>query len=231
MRRPFALALLALLAVFAGCAAVPLNDPARTGPFFTPENHAGEPSLGGLRRVVLLPVCGGTIAPPESAEALDPVFASELQKQNRFEVVALTRQEFRRQFGLEEISSTAALPREFMAVIRREYAADGVLFVDLTAYHSYRPLTLGIRAKLATVGDVRLVWTFDSIFAADNPAVANSARHYFLESDRSGVPADLTPVVLQSPSRFATYAAAAAFATLPPVRAAAAPASPPARNR
>jgi hypothetical protein len=210
-------AVLALAALLGGCGGVPLIDSARQGPFFEPANHRGESDLGGLRRVVLLPLCAGSVAPAESAAALDPVFAAELQKQNRFEVVALTRDDFRRQFGLAEMASTAALPRDFMSVLRREYAADGVIFVDLTAYHAYRPLALGVRAKLATVEGVRLVWTFDNVFAADNPEVANSARHYYVESDRSGVPADLTPAALQSPSQFAKYVAAATFDTLPPV--------------
>ncbi len=219
---PFAhqLLALALLTFAAGCETPAITDQARTGPFFVPINHVADPSLGGMRRIVLLPLSGGLIAPPESAAALDPVFATELQKQNRFEVVALTRQEFRRQFGVEEISSTTALPRDFLTVLRREYAVDGVLFIDITAYQAYQPLILGVRAKLATIGDVRLVWSFDNVFAADNPAVVNSARHHFLNSERSsGVPADLTPIVQQSPTRFATYAAAATFATLPPVRA------------
>ena len=50
----------------AGCGTPAYNDPARTGPFFTPANHAGEPSLGGLRRVVLLPIAAGSLAPQET---------------------------------------------------------------------------------------------------------------------------------------------------------------------
>jgi hypothetical protein len=50
--------------------------------------------------------------------------------------------------------------------------------------------------------------------------VANSARAHFIESDRGGVPADLTPSVLQSPSRFATYVASDMFSTLPAIFAA-----------
>jgi hypothetical protein len=63
------------------------------------------------------------------------------------------------------------------------------------------------------------VWTFDNVFSADDPAVANSARHHFLGADRGGVPADLTPGVLQSPARFAEYAADTMFASLPPIAA------------
>lgn len=207
----------ALLACLAGCATPAINDPARMGPFHSPVNYIGEPSLGGLRRVVLLPVCGGTLAPQETVAAFDPVFAAALQRQNRFEIVQLTREDCLRKFRSTEFSSVAALPRDFLVALKRDFAADGVLFVDLTAFRAYRPLSIGLRAKLATLDGTRLVWTFDDVFSADNPAVANSARHHFLTGDRGDVPADLSPAVLQSPTRFADYAASAMFATLPPV--------------
>ncbi len=218
-RLGLAAALLGML-LSAGCMTPPYDDPARVGPFFTPTNHAGDPvQPAGLRRVVLLPLAGGTAAPAASLAALDPVFAGALQRQNRFEVVAVSRDECLRLFAVEELSSVEALPSNFMSVLRREYAADGVIFVDVTVFQAYRPLGIGLRAKLATTQDVRLVWTFDTLFSAADPAVANSARRQSLESSRRDVPADLTPAVLQSPSRFAAYAAEAMFATLPPVTA------------
>lgn len=208
---------LATWALFAGCATPAFNDPARIGPFFSPVNHHGEPSLGGLRRVVLLPVCGGALAPQETVAAFDAVFIAALQRQNRFEVVVLTREDCLRRFRAPEFSSVAALPRDFLTGLRQEFAAEAVLMVDLTVFRAYRPLALGLRGKLAMIDGTRLVWTFDEVFAADKPAVANSARHHALKGDRGDVPADLSPAVLQSPARFADYAATAMFATLPPV--------------
>ena len=208
----------------AGCQSPVPADPAKSGPFFQPVNYAGDLALPPtVRRVVLLPVVGGDLAPRDAAAVLDGIFATELQRQSRFEVVILDRNECRRRFGAEEFSSSAALPRDFMPKIRREYAADAVVWVDVTAYSSYRPLVLGIRAKLATLTETRLLWTFDTVFSANEPAVANAARHHFINQTHTAVPADLTSAVLQSPSKFATYVAAATFATLPPV----APPAPP----
>jgi len=215
----FALPVLLAGGFFAGCMQPAFNDSARIGPFFVPANHTGEPSLGGLHRVVVLPVYGGALAPAESLAAFDPVFIAALQQENRFEIVALSREDCRRKFHADEFSSAAALPHDFLATLRREFAADAVLFVDVTVFRAYRPIALGLRGKLATLDGTRLVWTFDNVFSADDPAVANSARQHYLGSDRGGVPADLSPGVLQSPTRFAGYAAAAMFATLPPVQA------------
>ncbi len=216
-----------LLLFVAGCQTPAFDDPARIGPFFQPVNHAGDPALDPtLRRVVLLPVCGGALADGETAASMDGIFATELQRQNRFEVVVLTRAEARRRFGADEFSSVSALPPGFLARLKREFAADAVLWIDVTAYRAYRPLALGVRAKLATVEQTRLVWTFDTVFSADDPAVANAARQHFVDQTHTAVPADLTRSALQSPRRFATYVAAATFATLPPVARPLPPAKP-----
>jgi hypothetical protein len=209
---------IAILAIVTGCTALPSKNPGGRGPFFVPTNHSGVPMLPEtLRRVVLLPVCGASVTTPEMAESLDRVFATALVKENRFETVVLSRDECRRRFGMEELSSTAALPHDFMQKLRRDFAVDAVLFVDLTSLQAYRPLNLGVRAKLATVEDVRLLWNFDSVFSASDAAVANSARHFFSKAEGAKTPMDLSPSVLQAPSRFGEYVAATMFATLPPV--------------
>lgn len=195
----------------------PVDDPSRVGPFYHPENLRADQTLGAIRRVLLMPVSGGHVAPEESAEDLDPVFRQALQDQNRFEVVTMSREDCRRRFGHSALSSAAALPHDFISTVQRVYAADAVLFVDLTAFRAYHPIAIGIRARLAVVNNLHLVWTFDNLFSSDDPQVAASARHFFLESSHQGVPGDLTPAVLQSPGRFAAYAANATFATLPPV--------------
>jgi hypothetical protein len=203
--------------LLAGCAGVDVLDPVHRGPFFVPKNFQGDPSLGGIRRVVLLPVAGGTVAPAESAAALDAVVLEALQATQRFEVVTFSREECLRRFRKSEFSSAAALPHGFLDVMKQEFAADAVMFVDLTVFNAYRPLSVGLRAKLAAIDGPRLVWSFDTVFPADEPAVANAARRHFLTSDRGGMPVDTTAGALQSPTRFAGYAAATMFSTLPPV--------------
>lgn len=216
LSRWFAAAALGLLT---SCVAPPANDGVRMGPFFQPTNFTGERQLPAtVRRVVLLPIAGGSVAPAESAAALDPVFIAELQRKNRFEVVTLTRADCLQRFQAEEFPSVGPLPASLMNRLQQEFGADAVMFVDLTVFKPYRPLSIGVRAKLATIEDnVRLIWTFDNVYSAATPSVANAARAHFLESDGGRIPADLTPSVLQSPGRFASYVAASAFSTLPPV--------------
>ncbi len=221
MSRPVAAPLRLALALgaaawSAGCMHPGPYDTARVGPFYSPANVEREPTIGGLRRVVVLPLWAAHPVSNESAAAFDEVFLNALQQEHRFEVVALTREECLRRFRRESLSSSSALPTNLLAVLKAEFAADGVLFLDLTVYSAYKPITFGVRGKLASIDGARLIWSFDNVFAADDPAVANAARHHFIDRDKSA-PTDMTPAVLQSPSRFAAYVAATTFATLPPV--------------
>ena len=186
-------------------------------PGYAPRNFVGDPMMpASIRRVVLLPIYAGDVAPPESAVTLDEVLRNALQKQMRFEVVTLAREDSLRWFGAAEFLSTNALPAGFLEKVAAKFAADAVLFVDLTDYQPNRPLAVGFRAKLATIHDVRLVWTFDEVISAGDPGVADRARQYYRSADRTDQPLDLSPTVLQSPGRFAKFAADEMFQTLPP---------------
>jgi hypothetical protein len=209
---------LALVAL-GGCNTVPeLIDRAgvEQGPYFTPVNFRGESRLPAeVQRVAVLPVDGGEIAGEESAAAMDAVLLTALQRQVRFEVVVVSREECHRLFGASAFSSVAALPHGFLEKIASHYAVDAVLFTDLTVYKAYRPLALGFRAKLATVRDVRLIWAFDEVFSADSQPMRNSVRSFYRRGDHPA-PSDPVPAVLQSPIRFGAVAADLMFRTLPP---------------
>lgn len=209
---------LATVAGLGGCRSVPsLLEEAglEKGPYYTPANFRGDARLpDAVHRVAVLPIHGGTAAQAESAAAMDAVLLTALQQQTRFEVVVVTREECRRLFGANDFSSVAALPHGFLDKLATHYAVDAVLFTDLTVYRAYRPLSLGFRAKLACVRDVRLVWAFDEIFSADDPRIRNSVRLYYRRSDRAA-PSDPMSTILQSPARFGAVAADLMFRTLP----------------
>lgn len=214
----------------AGCAHPGPQDPARTGPFYRPVNFSRDANMGEIRRVVVMPLWAGTTASVESAASLDPVILAALQASQRFEVVALSREDMVRRFRAESFSSAAALPYDLMTSLQRDFAADAVLLMDLTVYRPHRPLAVGFRAKLATLEGARLIWTFDNLFSAEDASVANAARNHFLDLDQR-IPADLTHSVLQSPSRFAAYVSTAMFATLPPAASKPGSAATPAPKR
>lgn len=188
----------------------------RVGPYFAPANVAAEKAMPAeIRRVLVLPVYAGSVTTPEAAGALDETIVASLQRQQRFEVVPLAREECLRSFGAPTFSSAAALPHDFLAKLAARHAADAVMFVDLTAYQPYQPQTLGLRAKLALVRDVRLVWSVDETVSAADAAVRNSARQRYFSREHGARPFDLSPAALQSPGWFAAFVADELFATLP----------------
>lgn len=192
-------------------------EPVAVEPRHTPVNHLGEVRLPpGLRRVALLPAWSGGLIVPEARAELDRTFSDALQRSMRFEVVPVPREWCRRHFGLEDFSGSAALPHDLLSRIATEFGADGVLFIDVTSYRDFRPLSLGVRAKLATVQEPRLIWSFDEQLTAADPGVANSALADARARRSSDLPVDLSAGALQSPSRFAGYVAASVFETLPP---------------
>lgn len=207
-------AVLAWLGVmFTGCESVAVSE---APPVYVPRNHEGLAQMPeAVRRVVLLPVAGSDEVPPETLHELDAILLTALQNRTRFEVVPMTRTECHRRYGRDALNSVSVLPAGLMSDIRDHHAADAVLFVDLTAHRPYRPQLLGLRAKLvlAEGDEAPIVWSFDEIISAENPAVAASVRRHFYRPDR---PVDISAVALQSPGRFATYAADVMFATLPP---------------
>lgn len=185
--------------------------------FKQPVNFNGERQLPtGLRRVLVLPVYGGQVAATEACQVLDEVLLNALQKKARFEVVVVSREEIQRRYSQPEFSSAAVLPNKFLEELGQAYGAEAVLFVDLTLYSPYPPLAVGFRAKLASVSDVRLIWTFDDSFSSADPAVVNSVQRAGRKEGTAQLPVDMTVGTFQSPRRFAAYAADTMFETLPP---------------
>jgi hypothetical protein len=207
----------AVLALAGGCEVTKaMIDPVNIGPFFEVKNSTGVARLPAtLRRVVLLPVAGTPDVPVDTLASFDPVMLAELQRKSRFEVVVADPSALERLCDHQRLLSSDTLPAQFLAVMSREYGADGVMFIDVTAVSTYQPLVLGLRAKLAAT-DGTILWAFDTLFTASEPAVANAARRYDRQRHASSDPGDTSYTVLRSPARFADYAAAAAFATLPP---------------
>jgi len=202
--------------LFTGCAFLEIDPPSVPVAAYVPSNHQGDARLPrDLQRVAMLPAHGGNHADPESSSALDPVLLAALQRQVRFEVVTISREDCRRLFGAGSIGSTEALPPGLLEKIAATYAVDAVLFTDITVYQPYRPLTVGLRGKLASAKDMRLVWAFDEVFSGEDAAMRTSVHDYYANVDKSRA-MDVSSAVLQSPTRFGAVAADLMFRTLPP---------------
>ena len=171
-------------------------------------------ALEDIRRTVMLPL----FYEPYEGEFLhnmDKVFLVELSKTARFEVVSVNREQMDAQFKERQLSSVGDLPADFLESIRRRYGADAVLLTDLTHYHPYKPISIGVRSKLVELKSGRILWAFDDVFDAGNRSVSVAARRYHLANNRNIYPLDNAGSVLQSPNRFSKFVAYEVFRSLP----------------
>jgi hypothetical protein len=209
------LGLLCLIGLL-GCSLTNSNRHLESTTVFKPHNYHSDPALSpNLHRVVLLPVHAGVVIDQQTAETLDPVIVESLVRQLRFEVVTLSREQCEKTFGTLDLSSSEALPDNFLQTLAQRFGVEAVMFVDVTSYSPYPPISVGLRGKLVSCSDSHYIWNFDEVFSTGNPEVITGLRVFFVTSGHSPYPVDLSLNALQSHSRLAYYASYTIFSTLP----------------
>lgn len=167
-----------------------------------------------MRRVALLPLWNEKL-PGEYLRDVDAAFNSELTKRTLFEVVPITRAQLESICGERQLSSVETLPSEALARLRTHFAVEGVLFTDLTSFSPYRPLSMGVRAKLIDAANGQIRWAFDYIFDTGNASVAAAAKKFQVQFSNEHQPLTTDGgSILLSPSRFAKYVASETYGSL-----------------
>ena len=220
MRKPVFLAVLAL--ALGGChsvreslrAKLPLPPPPprpKTANFFTPPlPDKSRP----MRRVAMLPLSGAQLT-PEALRDITAAFQAELSKKAVFEVVPVSGTELEAICGQRQLSSVEPMPAQLLDSLRERLGAEGVLFTDITHLHAYRPVAIGVRAKLVDIGSGAISWACDCVYDSGHPAIAENARQFQRQfSDPHRAIPDDGGSVLISPMRFAKFVASATFNTL-----------------
>lgn len=184
---------------------------------YAPSNvHSVQVMPQALRRVALLRVAthrgGGELI--DGRDSLATVMETELRKCAAFEVVPVSEANLRAWTGRSVWGANEALPQDLIVRIRSETGCDAILLSSLTALHSYPPLSLGLKLKLIDGADHSAVWAVEEVIDAGFQPVARAARDYARTNAdaRRGDEKD----ILQSPTRFAHFASATLFSTLPP---------------
>lgn len=208
--------LLTMVFIFSGCTASKRHAIAEGQLYqsFCPDNVYYEELPDQMRRVAILPIYSEDLE-GELIENLDKVFAAELNKISQFEVVPVSRYDLQEMFDVYQLSSVKRLPPSFMQDMYDYYGVDGIMFVDLTNYRPYRPISVGVRNKLVDVRNGEVIWAFDTVFDSGNPHVAVSARRYQQCSYRGGYLIDSGGSVLRSPIVFSQYVASESFRAIP----------------
>ncbi|MEM9159480.1 MAG: hypothetical protein AAGB46_10560 [Verrucomicrobiota bacterium] len=166
-----------------------------------------------LRRVAVLPMYLGRYDHIDFS-LVEENFAQELIKKNLFEVHVVTPEDMNERFSRERYSSADYLPTKLLSKLHEAYAIDGVLLVDVSYFSAYRPVGLGVRAKLLDGHTGEIVWAMDQLFDSSVPAVSNAAREFYKTQSLLQYPMNDTTFVLHSPNRFSKYVAESVFSTI-----------------
>jgi hypothetical protein len=210
--------LFALGGILAAAQAAPPKADA-LGRDYRPDNVFAYPAKLSLdlRRIAVLPLAaeasGNDLA--EGCTALTPAVWEQLVKAKRFELVAVDNAGMRRATGKVGWTGAEMLPPDFLGFLRREYACDGVLFVELTSYRAYAPLAVGWRFKLVDARSGQIVWAADELFDAAIPAVSHAAQQFAEPRFFWPFGREENWLAVNSPRQFGRYAAAAVLDRLP----------------
>ena len=145
----------------------------------------------------------------------DEIFLKELSKVGLFETVPVSTSFCRKHFGTERLNSSQSLPENFLKVLIEEYGANGVMFIDLHSFNSYRPISLGVRAKLVDLKSGEFMWAIDESIDAGDASVMVSANAYQRGKHVQAISNETRNSILQSPRLFSKFVAFSIFQTLP----------------
>ncbi len=185
------------------------------GPAFEPTNHYSNGTIpNSVARIAFLPVYHEAFE-DELVESINETFVSALNRTVLFEVAAVSRDALESEFGHRQFSSVAPIPHGLFSYLKSDFDADAVLLTELTQLRAYRPISVGIRARLIEIETGRIVWAFDEFFTASEPRVSAAAKRFSTAHLRDRYPLREGDGILQSPTRFSQYVAHEVFSTLP----------------
>ena len=187
---------------------------ARAEPFVPTNLYPVERLPTYFNRVAILPCYH---ADPDSPllDYIDNVFHQELAQERIFETIRISTDQMRKLFGFGRISSSSDLPENFLRTLDEQTGANGVLFVDLDSYRPYRPMSLGVRAKLVDLKSGEFMWAIDETFDAGHAGVIVGASMFQEKAQVRALSSKTSGSVLHSHRVFSKYIASTVFSTLP----------------
>lgn len=181
----------------------------------------------GMRRLAILPIYANR--PIDDLQRdMDGIFRGELSKVVKYEIVQVPREEMLQLTSRESVSSSSVISADVIKALRQKYAADAVMFVDFTVFRPYRPIAIGVRAKIVDLRNMEVIWVADGILDTAEPDVATLATQFAglglnvpyisptIPKGKTRESASGNQIILQSPRLFAGFVAHEAFSTLAP---------------
>lgn len=180
-----------------------------------------------MRRLAMLPIYSNR--PIDATQRdMDGIFRAQLSRVVKYEIVEVSREEMLSLIDREAVSSTEIIPTSVIAALKNKYAADAVLFTDFTVFRPYKPLAIGVRAKIVNLKNMDVIWMADGVLDAAEPDVADMASmfadtglqmRYVSPTIKKGQERERNSgnqILLQSPRLYAGFVAHETFASLAP---------------
>lgn len=167
-----------------------------------------------FNRVIVLP-CYYADQDSPLLDYVDEIFHQELSQERIFETVRFSAYQMKEHFGIERVDSSKPLPENFLRRLEELTDANGVLFVDLDSYRPYRPLSLGVRAKLVDLKSGEFMWAIDETFDSGHASVIAGASIFQKNSQVRAISSKTAGSTLHSPRIFSKYVASTCFSTMP----------------
>jgi len=137
-----------------------------------------------VNRVLIIPFTNSSDYAAAAKEVMD-VFALELNKLNRFEVV--NPEENTGAMLPERLAKDGAIEDGDVRSICEAYGTDAVIFGEIKNYEPYKPFVLGIKFSMISADTNRTIWIVDETLDASMKKAANAAKHYYYQQIDSDV--------------------------------------------
>lgn len=201
--------------LFCGCGkSHQSTDIAKVEPFRVTNLYPIERLPVYFNRVVVMP-CFYEGKSSSLLSYADDIINLELSQARLFETVRFDPQDSKRLFGTERINSSSSLPDNFLGKLKEETDANGVLFVDIDNFNSYRPFSVSIRAKLVDLNSADFMWAVDETFDSGHASVIAASKFFQNQNHHVALSAHTGGGALQSPRLFLKFCSQSIFSTLP----------------
>lgn len=167
-----------------------------------------------LRRVAVLPVFAQTHHALDQAP-FEALYHGELRRAGRFELFIVSEQTLRGILSRDAVSLHESFPKELMDYLSAR-GIDGVLQLNVPEYRPYRPLVVGISARLFSLNSGSVLWKVDESFRASEKRTVASAREYALAHKTDRYPNNDSFAVLRGPLLFSEFVLHTIVTSLPP---------------
>jgi hypothetical protein len=87
--------------------------------------------------------------------------------------------------------------------------------IDIHSYRPYRPISIGVRAKLVDLKSGEFMWAIDETIDGGNASVVVSAIHFQKSKHLQALSDNTMGSILQSPRLFSKFLTSSIFSTLP----------------